>query len=78
MPVKSAPVAKKATRFDKDYVGKYDGSKDKWMTRKVTDKGGNIKKSMAPVSSKPSEARQFHEGFDRLARDRKVNKKGGK
>jgi hypothetical protein len=78
MPKKNPPIARKATRFDKDYVGKYDGSKDKWMTRKVTDKGGNIKKSMAPVSSKPKEAREFHEGFDRNLRDRKLNKKGSK
>ncbi len=59
-----------------DYVGPYDGSKNKWMSRSITDKGGNRAQKMVPVSSKPTEARDYHEGFDRTKWGRTVNKKG--
>jgi hypothetical protein len=55
-----------------DYVGVYDGSKDRWMTRKMTDKGGNSKTTMVPESSNPNESRDYFEGFDRKKRDSKL------
>lgn len=62
---KNKPSAKKVKRGEKDYVGPYDGDTKIWMTRRKTDKGGNIEKSMVPNSSKPSEANDYHESFDR-------------
>jgi hypothetical protein len=47
----------------KDYVGTYDGSKGKWTTRRVTDRDGNTRTLMAPVTSKPSEATKYNAGY---------------
>jgi hypothetical protein len=70
MPKGQAPNSKKVKKFSKDYVGKYDGSKAKWMTRRSIDKGGNVKTNMVPNSSKPTEANDYHEMFDRKKFDK--------
>jgi hypothetical protein len=75
VPTKNPPLAKKTKASNKDYVGVYDGSKDRWMSRRKTDKGGNIKEGMAPESSRPSEANDYHEGFNRKRYDAKNKSK---
>lgn len=78
MPKGKAPHPKKETKWSRDYVGRTDGSSDAWMTRRATDKGGNIKKMLVPNSSKPSEANDYHEMFNRKARDKKIKGVGPK
>jgi hypothetical protein len=46
-----------------DYVGTLDGSKGKWMTRKIIDADGNKRSIMAPVASKPQEATKYNRGY---------------
>jgi hypothetical protein len=55
----------KRTSKNQDYVGPYDGSKETWTTRTMTDKGGNKKKAMVPATSKPQEAFEFFEHHQR-------------
>jgi hypothetical protein len=42
----------------------FDGSKQGWMTRKMTDKAGKLKEAYVPSASKPSEASEYHDHYD--------------
>lgn len=77
---KKRPVAK-ATATKKDYVGPFDGSRSKWMTRRIVDKEGNTRKTMAPQSSKPSEASNYNAGYSQKTAKKqeiKVKRRGRK
>lgn len=69
---------KRYTKNKKDYVGPYDGSSGKWMTRKKVDAEGNMKEGMAPNASKPTEAFNYNDGFSKKSATKNEGSKGRK
>lgn len=69
---------KRPTKGKNDYVGPYDGSNGKWMTRKRVDKDGNLERKMAPEASKPTEAGDYHSGYSKKSATKNEGSKGRK
>ena len=55
---RNKPSAKRTPSggYAKEYVGPYDGSDDRWMSRGVTRSSGRLETGMVPETSRPSEA----------------------
>jgi len=73
-----AGPTKRPTKNKNDYVGQYDGSDGRWMTRKKVDADGNTKTGMAPEASNPKEAFNYNDGFSAKSARKNEGSKGRK
>lgn len=69
---------KRPTRGKKDYVGQFDGSKGRWMSRKRVDADGELDHGMAPEVSNPKEAFDYHGGSSKKSRTKNEGSTGRK
>lgn len=69
---------KRPTKNKKDYVGPYDGSSGKWMTRKKVDADGVKEERMVPEASKPTEAFNYKDGYSKKSATKNEGSKGRK